>query len=473
MPSFSPAPASPARHAWRALSALAAAAITFAACGRDARPVASSAAPPQNGPDFFVNTATGSDVLISGRLSIVALEALDRTLTGDLLPGDPDVKLSDPFGEFTGPRLSAAPPGTYVAVHLLFASDELLGVLPNQAHVSIKLPRRDFRLPLPRDFVITGGPQSWLTLHHDGPVDLDNGSGGRTWNPNWTMTVAEVELVTNGEVRVQTFDRTRHIVDGELLSMGDMPVVLDLHRADDLRRNGTRLGVDQFFAEIRSQETMKVSGWLDGWRNVRVFSASIDPLGPPLSEVRGQILELNPASSTMLLQVYEVRKDVYGLPVTRPLRLDVGVAPATSITWVPRDGAPPGQLTFADLQTGMLVGVAWEGPVTGTQLTATRVDIHALGRQETPITVTGLVTSIDLGLNRFVLSASGQTAYRIGDARYLTLTVDVDHRTMLTRRIDGEAREIGLPDLPRGVRATVCIVPILGDHVIARLVRVE
>lgn len=462
-------------RAWsrRAVGALLVAATVLGACGRNASPVASRAAPAGAGPDLFVNTATGSDVRITGRLSIVALEALDRTLTADLLAGDPEIKLSDPFGEFTGPRLLPAPPGTYVALHLLFASDELIGLMPDQSQVVIKLPRRDFRLPLARDFVIAAGPQNWVSLHHDGPIDLVNSGGGLTWTPNWQAKVAEVELVTGGEVRVLTFDRARHLVDGELISMGDLPVVLDLHRADELRRNGVRLGADEFFAEIRAQEKLKVDGWLDSWRNVRVFAASIDPLGPPLSEVRGQILELDAVNAKVLLQVFEVRKDIYGLPAARPLRLSVGVGPETSIKWEPRAGAPPGQLTFSALQVGMLVGVAWEGPAPDGVLTARTIDIHSLGRQETPITVTGLITSVDLALNRFVLSASGQTAFRIGESRYITLTVDVDQRTMLTRRVDGESREFTLPDLPRGVRATVCFVPLLGDHVSARLVRLE
>ncbi len=439
---------------------------SFLAAGALAACSGSTVAPPVSGTpdtarlDLFINTGTGSDVLITGRLSIVALEAEDQTLTGDLLPGDPEITLSDPVGEFTGPRLLDAPPATYVAAHLLFASQEVVGTLPDNSTVVITLPRRDFRLPLSRPLVLTAGPQSWFTLHHDGPVELVASGQGYTWTPTWVAQTAEVELVRAARVRVTAVDPGRYLVDG-LLGSDDLPVVLDLSRADTLRRGDETLARDAFFSLLKVDEVLTIDGWLDHWRNVLVIAGSVDGDGrEPKSEVRGEIVEVYSERSAFLLHVLRIRKDRAGLPHERPLRLRVRVGDDTRIKWVPRLGRHGGHLPFAALRVGMLVDVEWHGPAPELTVTAKKVDILAASRHELTGRLHGDVTEVSLRTGEFVLDAPGASTFRLGGERFETLRVRVDDGSVLVRRVDGELRGIRLAELPVGAK-----VHLLGERV--------
>lgn len=447
----------------------------LAACGARTSVSSGTGAPPDAARlDMFVNTGTGSDVLITGRLSVVALEAADQTLTGDLLPGDPEIKLSDPLGEFSGPRLLDAPPATYVAAHLLFASQEVIGTLPDNSTVVITLPRRDFRLPLSQPLVLTDGPQSWFTLHHDGPVELVQTAQGLTWTPTWVAQTAEVELVRAARVRVTAFDAGRYLVDG-LLGRDELPVVLDLSRADELRRGDQVVDRDAFFALLQVDEVLTIDGWLNRWRNVLVIAGSIESDGDreAKSEVRGEIVELYAERSAFLLHVLEIRKDRAGLPHERPLRLTVRVDDSTKIKWVPRLGRHPGHLPFAALRVGMLVDVEWHGPAPELRLTAKKVDIHAASRHELTGRLHGDVTEVNLRTGEFILDAEGDGTFRLGRERFENLRVRIDEGSILVRRTEEGLRRIRLAELPIGAHVHMVGERIEGNLVHALLVWVR
>ncbi|MBK9129587.1 MAG: hypothetical protein IPM13_17645 [Phycisphaerales bacterium] len=423
---------------------------------------------------MFIDTGNGSDVLITGRLSIVALEAADSALTGDLLPGDPEVTLSDPFGEIAGPRLLDAPPATYVAVHLLFASQEVAGTLPDNSTVVITLPRRDFRLALSQPLVLSDGPQSWFTLRHDGPVELVRTAEGLTWDPRWLAQTAEVELVRAARVRVTAFDAAQYLIDG-LLGLDELPVVLDLSGADTLSRDDQLLDRDAFFALLQADDILTIDGWLDRWRNVRVIAGSIggDGGGREKSEVRGEIVELYAERSAFLLHVLQIRKDRAGLPHVRPLRLTVRVDDATRIKWVPRLGRHRGHLPFGALRAGMLVDVEWHGPAPELRVTAKKVDIHAASRHELTGRLHGDVTEVDLRAGVFVLDAPGDRTFRLGGERFATLRVRVDDGSILVRRDERGLRRIGLAEVPVGAHVHMVSERVEGNLVHALLVWVR
>ncbi len=449
--------------------------FAVAACSGGSGRVSGSAAPPANRLDLFVNTQTGSDVTITGRLSVVALEAADGSFTTDLLPGDPEVTLSQPMGELTGPRLLDAPPGTYVAARLAFASRELAGVLADGTEVVIVLPQSDFRLPLSRPLVLNSGPQSWFTLHHDGPVELVRVGDELTWSPRWVAQTAEVELLRGARVRVTGFDAVRHLVDGRLLSMNELPVVLDLSRADELRRGDEMVGLDAFFAALRADDVLSVDGWLDQWGNVLVISAEVrdDDRRDQKSEVRGEVVELMPDRSSFLLHVLAIRKDRAGLPEARPLRLTVQVAARTKIKWVPRHGRHAGHLSFAALRVGMLVDVEWHGAAPEQRLTAHKVDIQCAARADLAAVVTGEVASVDAGVGSFVLAPKGRSDFRLGGERFDSLVVDVDDGSYLARRTDGRLMRITLNELVVGSHALAIVERVEGNRVRGLLVLVR
>lgn len=443
------------------------------ACGGSSTAAPAAGAPPAaERLDMFIDTGNGSDVLITGRLSVVALEAADSTLTGDLLPGDPEVTLSDPLGEFTGPRLLDARPATYVAVHLLFASQDVVGTLPDNSAVAIALPRRDFRLPLSQPMVLTDGPQSWFTLRHDGPIELLRTAEGLAWDPRWVAQTAEVELVRAARVRVTAFDAGQHLVDG-LLGLDELPVVLDLSGADVLRREDQVLDRDAFFARLQVDEVLTIDGWLDRWRNVRVIAAAVGSDGREKSEVRGEIVELYGERSAFLLHVLQIRKDRAGLPRVRPLRLTVRVEDATRIKWVPRLGRHGGHLPFSALRTGMLVDVEWHGAAPELRVTAKKVDIHAASRHELTGRVHGEITEVDLRAGVFVLDAPGDGAFRLGRERIATLRVTVDDGSILVRRDERGLRRISLEEVPVGAQVHLVGERVEGNTVHALLVWVR
>ena len=404
--------------------------------------------------DLLLDTAAESDARITGRLAVVALETVDGKLSPNLVDEGTEITLADPFGELAGLALRDAPAGVYVAVNLLFFDEFVTALLADGNQVAVKLSRRDFRVPFAKPFALTAGPQSWFTLRHDGPIVFEQVGSGLLWTPKWLAEPAEAELVRGVEVRVVKIDARSFRVDAELVGLGGLLANLDFSRAETLLRDDRELTRELFFAALKSGESLRIDGWLESWRSIRVIAARVDSDADhgQKSEVRGEIVEVRPRDMAFVLRVIEIVKDRAGLPVSRPLRLVVVVDAKTAIQWVPRHGRHPGHLPYPALQVGMLVDVEWFGPARDLTVTAKKIDIHAEKGQDTCRVVEGEVQSIDLVRKEFVLAAHGHGSFRLGGGSYATLRVTVDAGTVIVQKDRGEMRVVGLDALKVGAR---------------------
>lgn len=457
----------------RSLALACLALLALASCSSGGKPAAGSNSEIVRDLDLVVNTSGAAEAKLVGRISVVALERADGEFTANLLDGDLDLVLADPAGEASFARMRNAPAGTYVAVNLAFSTTRVQAQPRSGEPFVVELPRRDFRVLLSQPMTLASAAQAWFTLVHEGPITLERSGEQWTWNPTWVAQPSEAQLLRGARAQVASFDQSRRLIDA-LLAPAATPVVLDLTRATTLLREGALLDLDQFFAALQVGEQITFDGWLDEWRNIAVVAAWIDTdrgARGAKSEVRGEIVELQPQTQSFTLLVQEIRKDRAGLPSERPLRLSVTVGERTRIKWLPRLGRHRGHLPYSALQVGMRVDVEWHGPAAELRLTAHKVDILEANAQPALRDVAATVERIDTTQRTITLRARGNGVW-IGGERVTTFTANVTDDTLLVQRSRNRLSEIELAEVPVGAAAEG-IVRIEGEVVTALFLRVR
>ena len=134
------------------------------------------------GSDVYVvlDTANGSDVLLTVEVAAASLERRDGQATPNLLAQPTTLTLTDPSGEAEGLRLDDVPAGDYTKLHLLLTSGTGRGLFADGTVRDVFVP---FDLVVPvTETLRQGASPSWLLVAHDRTNPLVADLGSWIWN---------------------------------------------------------------------------------------------------------------------------------------------------------------------------------------------------------------------------------------------------------------------------------------------------
>ena len=181
----------------RALAALAA--LSFACSDSRVSEIEAPLAQPSSLLVVF-DTSAGTDVELRGFLGAVALEDEDGQLTPNLAPDRPSVQVTHPLGHTSGVDLSEVPPGTYVALHLVF--DDLSAVLPNGQVLPGAAELLPTRIQLGSPLTLPGHGSERFVLRHRNSLTLQPFSGEVYWNPEFEARSLEFHPLFDLHARI-------------------------------------------------------------------------------------------------------------------------------------------------------------------------------------------------------------------------------------------------------------------------------
>jgi len=422
--------------------------LLFPACGNGGDAAVGGVG---TGSDVYVvlDTANGSDVLLTVEVAAVSLERRDGQVTANLLAQPTTLTLTDPSGEAAGLELDGVPAGDYTKLHLLLTSGTGRGLFADGAVRDVFLP---FDLVVPvTETLRQGASPSWLLVAHDrtNPLVVDLGS--------W---------IWNGELRGRADAADVGLVDLVPVVVGASQLRVAVPAAGDGRlevafANDCTFGDDQgnvygtsseFLAGLSSAFDLELRGTLsrDGRLQVRQARRGRGNDGPRLI---GRITELIPASRTFALRVQaENRRGRRRLLANGT---EVLVRTAQSRIQRPNGTA----LSFADLQNGELAKVEWTSvtkvPGERDVYTARQIDVTG-----TPVALVpewqGVVQFADAATRILVMvPLPGETFTVLGIPQNLVLLVVTDETLIERRTSTGDLVPIGFGDIAPGLDRVV------------------
>jgi hypothetical protein len=422
--------------------------LLLAACGNGGEVAVGGVG---TGSDVYVvlDTANGSDVLLTVEVAAVSLERRDGQVTANLLAQPTTLTLTDPSGEAAGLELDGVPAGDYTKLHLLLTSGTGRGLFADGTVRDVFVP---FDLVVPvTETLRQGASPSWLLVAHDrtNPLVADLGS--------W---------IWNGELRGRADGAEVGLVELVPVVVGASQLRVAVPAAGDGRlevtfANDSTFGDDQgnvygtsseFLAGLSSAFDLELRGTLsrDGRLQVRQARRGRGNDGPRLI---GRIVELIPASRTFALRVQaENRRGRRRLLANGT---EVLVRTAQSRIQRPNGAA----LSFADLQNGELAKVEWTSvtkvPGERDVYTARQIDVTG-----TPVALVpewqGVVQFADAATRILVMvPLPGETFTVLGIPQNLVLLVVTDETLIERRTSTGDLVPIGFGDIAPGLDRVV------------------
>ena len=211
-------------------------ALCFSACssGGSSDQTGGGAVVAAEGALLVVDGAAGSDQLVSGQLTIVALERADGSLTPNLLRTPETVRVADPRGNSCGVALAPPPAGEYVALHLAWEPGTISAEAPDGTITTCETATTGQRIAFEASTIVGPAVQPWFVLAHDGPISLAPTPGGTLWRPRWTLGQGEPHLVEEIDVEIASVDVAQQTAVGVIRVFSELMVELDFSTAVDL-----------------------------------------------------------------------------------------------------------------------------------------------------------------------------------------------------------------------------------------------
>lgn len=417
--------------------------LLFAACGNGGDAAVGGVG---TGSDVHVvlDTANGSDVLLTVEVTAVSLEDRIGQATPNLLAQPTTLTLTDPSGEAEGLRLDGVPAGDYTKLHLLVTSGSGRGLFADGTVRDVFVPF-DLVVPL-TESLRHGASPSWLLVAHDKANPLQADLGSWLWGGalRGRADGAEVGLV----------DLVPVVVGSSQLRVA-MPAAGD-GRLEIAFENGCTFGDDQgnvygapseFLAGLSSAFDLELRGALarNGRLQVRQARRGRGNDGPRLI---GRIVDLIPASRTFVLRVQAENRRGRRRLLANGTEVLVRTAQA-------RIQRPNGTaLSFADLQNGELAKVEWTSlaqvPGERDVYVARQVDVTGTPAALAP-EWQGLVQFADPATRILVLAPlPGELFYLLGAPATVLIAVVTDETVLERRAADGSLQPIQFADIVAG-----------------------
>lgn len=414
-----------------------------------------------------LDTANGSDVLLTVEVTAVSLEDRLGQATPNLLAQPTTVTLTDPSGEADGLRLDDVPAGDYTKLHLLVTSGTGRGLFADGTVRNVFVPF-DLVVPLTEP-LRQGASPSWLLVAHDRTNPLIADLGSWIWNGELRgradgADVGLVDLVPVVVVASQLRVAMPAAGDGRL----EVAFAGDCAFGDD---QGNVYGTpSEFLAGLSSAFDLQLRGSLsrDGRLQVRQARRGRANEGPRLI---GRITDLIPGSRTFALRVQAESRRGRRRLLANTTEVLVRTAQA-------RIQRPNGtSLSFADLQIGELAKVEWTSvtsvPGERDVYTARQIDVTRTPAALVPEWL-GAVQLADAATRILVMvPLPGELFTVLGGPQNLLLLVVTDD-TVIERRTSSGLVPVDFGDIVPGLDQVVFRGEAASPStVIARSLRVQ
>jgi len=211
---------------------------------------------------LVVDTEAASDTMLRARISVIALERPDGSLTPNLLTEETEITIADPTGTVAGLSMLDVPPDLYVAMHLLLVDGSVTATQGGQP-IAVAPASPQQRVDFGSEALEAHGGTP-LMLAHDSPLELMNG----VWQPSWVVRSGNQRLL-RADVEIVSLDLRNRSGVGRVRSLRERLFELDfsetrgLARGEVLRR--LQVGaVIRVAATIVSARTLAVLALLSG-----------------------------------------------------------------------------------------------------------------------------------------------------------------------------------------------------------------
>ena len=211
---------------------------------------------------LLIDTAAGSNTVLTARLAAVTLERPDGTQTPNLLRGETEITIADPAGRLAGFPMLDVPPDVYSALNVMLVAGSVTATTSGQAVAvtpSSLVQHLDFGGRL---YEATG--RTALLLGHDDPLQLTNG----IWTPSFQVRFGEQRLVRLSVEIVSVNQATRRGV-GIVRELNNRRFNLDFSETRGVERpellQGLQPGeVERMAALVVDSSTLRVLALVSG-----------------------------------------------------------------------------------------------------------------------------------------------------------------------------------------------------------------
>ncbi|MBK8978467.1 MAG: hypothetical protein IPM29_21425 [Planctomycetes bacterium] len=393
---------------------------------------------------LLVDTAAGSDDVITVQVLAVVAERADGQLSGNLLAQPATLVLTDPRGATAGLPLAALPAdGPQVGLRILVDGAATRAARTDGSRVVVRLPGTELRLVADQPFSAGDGRALEIT-HATPPQRSVAPDGSLDVRLDLALHARDDAAVRALTARVAAVDLAARTVAAVLPAFGDRAVELAF---DDQSRlfddNGAARGVDDFLRQCGSDSELRIDGIRSGDDRVACRSAEHQQRGRGSEpQYTGRLASLDAGAQTFVLDAF-LRRGADGreLPFAGTLTVDASAATIRRSL----GGGAHAPASFAELAVGGLVEVEGQQDARGV-LVAREVDIEDESGQHAGGEIEGAVTAVDLATRTIVVGPRRDDPLLLAGQRVDRLEVLVDEATVLFRD-DVRATPIGLDEV--------------------------
>ncbi len=308
---------------------------------------------------LVVDTASGTEDSLAGRLSVVALERPNGSFTPNLLAGEGQVTVADPLAAGSLLALRNIPEGDYVALRLLFAPDSLRSRDRDGREHESEFGRNDLRIEFEDPFQRSRGSDDWLELRHRRSAEIRRGGARDLWLPWFGLRRGSFHQRNQLEVTIARADLASRMLTGTLRTgSGTIATTLVIQAGALLtERSEQRLLSDvEFFARATPGRVVSARGAIQSDGSWHVTAAELRHADEHRGE--NQVLariDALLAGNQFTAQVLSVRRGALGSLQLPKFTVDAAAAR------IHRSHGSHESLPFSVLQVGMLVEIEWDG----------------------------------------------------------------------------------------------------------------
>ena len=394
-------------------------ALPFAACG------GSDSTPKTTGSVYVVvDTATGSDALVQYEVGAAVFEYADGSTTPNVLRESTTVTFASPSGETDGFALRNVPSGDFRVLHLMVVPNSGAALQPGSGLLPLQ-SELDIVVRLPDGLRHNELADTWLVIGHDsaGPAA---GTSPDDWTPTMSArgddTLVELDGLRVANVEGQDVAVLCGVADDGVLR-------LEFAAQCAFSADGQTATRDTFMHDLRSND---LRAELALGRDGRALVHHVDRrrgLDHPL--LIGRITAIDTATEHFDLAVFAMVRR-FGIRIVWP-PITVRVNASDSV--LRRLNRDP--IAFADLQVGLLAGVAWTERIQTDGepdlFDASVVTVTAFPAPLHPVWA-GSVQSVDVAANTLVVVPIPNIPIVIDGVSVPQATLSVDDDTIIFRR---------------------------------------
>ena len=427
-------------------------------------------APAKPGPStmfMLVDTASGSDALVTARLQGIILEDDQGQRLPLSLPSVSEIVLAHPGGSSSVLQLPAPSVGAWSTMYLVMEPNSARARMQSGVERSVDLPNGVVSVLFGERLAPT---TRGFAIRHAKKLELQDQNGRLRWKSTLVAIAPRSTMLKDAQVEIESVDVQARKASGRLRQSDRLLVTLDFPSSARLIKDTSNepLSPERFLSGLGKGARLIVDGIMDREQRIQVSAAihSSDKDDGQKSKVEGTILEILDQQKAFKLRVLRVKKNKAQLPEA-PFTLHVR-AGSSKIRYL-------GRLSrqfrdFASLRRGMFVELEFKGPARDLAVDAFKIKIKSLDRAFF-YEVAARVKSIDLAEKTFVVVPM-EGRLRFGKKELSVARVHVSESTLIVREQKDQRTIIGLGDV-RVLDRVKMIVRLVGDNALdAELVRV-